>query len=466
MRFMMVFLVVLAWSTPSHSRSVAIENVTIIDPGTGQRLHNMTVVWSGAKIHRVANGRLKLSPQTQRINGAGKYLIPGLWDMHVHLFNNATNAGTNDVSSSYPLLIGFGVTGVRDMWTDAEDRKAVEAWRREIQRGRMFGPRVVVGSRILDGSPPAWSNSVAIDNATAAAAIVREEKELGAQFIKVYERLSRPSFLAIARQAQRLGLPFAGHVPFSVTALEASRAGQASIEHLTDMLETCSGSETQVRTLSEGRARAMLSASAFDAGKCRSAGLTFARQQTAHTPTLVMHQGRLVRPFGKTADPRAISISNSEQRSWAAADARMSKRDPAVLRELFTTYLRISAELTRGGALILAGTDLGNPHVFAGSSLHDELALMVQAGMSPQAALASATTNPARYLHREGQFGSVGAGKVADLVLLEADPLDNIENTRRIAAVISNGVYLDASKLRQLKEEAAHVPQKQQSAAQ
>ena len=255
-------LVLLA--TPAGAAPTAIEHVTIIDPATGKRQPDMTVVLDEAKILRVTKGREgKLPPETRHVNGAGKYLIPGLWDMHVHLFNNASRPGTNDSSVYFPLLLAHGVTGVRDMWTDREDRKLIVRWRREIEGGLRNGPRVVAGSRILDGTPVLWANSRPVTDAHSAIAAVRDEKAAGAQFIKVYDRLSRSAFFAVAREAKRQGLPLAGHVPMSVTAIEASTAGQRSIEHLTDMPESCSGREASIRSLAEGRERAVMSATAL-----------------------------------------------------------------------------------------------------------------------------------------------------------------------------------------------------------
>lgn len=449
----------LAWlAAPAGAAPLALQNLTIVDADTGQRRANMTVIIDEAKIVRVGpTPKLKLSSATPRINARGKYLIPGLWDMHVHLFNNSTKVGTNNSSTYFPLLISYGVTGVRDMWTDAEDHRVIKQWRHDIEAGNSIGPRIVAGSRILDGSPVSWTNSVTVTDPAAAKAVIRAEIAAGAQFLKVYERLSRAPFFAIAQEAKRQNIPFAGHVPFSVTALEAAAAGQASIEHLTDMLETCSSSETKIRALPEGKARAMLSASAFDVEKCRRAGSRFKQLGTAHTPTLVMHEGRLIRPFDLDADPRLRFVPADGRKLWAAADERIKRRDSSVTRDLFATELRLVAELSRGGARILAGTDLGNPHVFAGSSLHDEMALMVKAGMSPQAALASATINAVKYLGLQRQLGTIETGKLADLVLLDADPLADIANTRRIAAVISNGRYFSAPALAKMRLDAARA---------
>lgn len=457
MRYLFCALLAL-FCLPSSARAapIAIERVTIIDPATGTRRSDVTVLVDGAKIIRVARAQRAALPRgAKRIDGSGKYLIPGLWDMHVHLFNNASRPGTDNRSVYFPLLIANGITGVRDMWTDPEDNALARRWRSEMDSGRSFGPRIATGSSIIDGVPATWPNSIAAADEASARAAVRREKAAGAGFIKVYERLGRPTYFAIADEARRVRLPFAGHVPFGITATEASRIGQRSIEHLTDMTASCSAQEAEMRAGPENRARSLLAASAYDAAKCRRLGQLFARNGTAHAPTLVMHSGRLIAPFARTADPRLRFLPGDVQASWRAADTERAKRDSTVLRGMFDTYGRIVADLSRGGAMILAGTDLGNPHVFAGSSLHDELGLLVRAGMSNQAALASATTNPVRYLGLERTLGSIAAGKLADFLLLDADPLADIGNTRRIAGVVSNGRYFDRDELASMQQAAA-----------
>jgi imidazolonepropionase-like amidohydrolase len=150
-------------------------------------------------------------------------------------------------------------------------------------------------------------------------------------------------------------------------------------------------------------------------------------------------------------------VSEEEARGWQAVDARQRARDASLLDRVFNTFGRIVADLHAGGTTILAGTDLGNPHVFAGSSLHDELVLLVEAGLSPRDALAAATLNPARVLGLQASLGSIEAGKLADLVLLDANPLESIRNVSRISGVISNGRYFSPAELRALQEEVARA---------
>lgn len=454
-----LLLTLLAQGVPAQaaSHTIAIEHVTLIDPADGTRRNDMTVVIDNTRISRVASSRALRLPKgvRRRVDGHGKFLIPGLWDMHVHLFNNGSRPGTDNHATFFPLFLANGVIGVRDMWTDPADNARVRRWRRDISAGRMIGPRIIPGSSILDGVPPEWPNSVAVADARSARAAVRREAAAGAGFIKVYNRLSRPAYFAIMQEARRLHLPVAGHVPIAVTATEASAAGQRSIEHLTDMVASCSAREAELRALPDNRDRAILSAAAYDPAKCVTLGRRLARNQTAQDPTLVVQAGRLIAPFDGSTDARLRFVDEAEQASWKESDLRQQRRKPDVLRALFGAFQHIVRDQERGGAMILAGTDLGNPHVFAGSSLHDELGLLVSSGLSPRAALVAATTNPVRFLGLQDSLGTIEAGKLADVVLLDADPLADIANIRRIAAVISNGRFFDKSELAALQANAA-----------
>lgn len=451
------FLVGCTSMEPVNPPDLAITGVNIVDVENGRVLTDRTVIVSGTRITAILRSGTGDNGAGRVVDARGKFLIPGLWDMHVHLFNNAVRPGTHNRELYFPLFIAHGVTGVRDMWTDPADNVLARQWRSDIDAGRSFGPRIATGSSIIDGVPANWPNSESTADPDSARAIVRREIAAGAGFIKVYTGLSRATYRAIADEARRARVPIAGHVPRAITATEASSAGQRTIEHLTDMLASCSRQEAEMRRGPDNRARSMLSVSAYDPAKCRTLGHQFARNRTAHTPTLILHSGRLIAPFARAADPRLRFVSGDEARGWRAVDAQQSARDPALLRGIFDTFGRVVADLHRGGTTILAGTDLGNPHVYAGSSLHDELVLLVEAGLSPRDALAAATLNPARVLGLEASLGSIEAGKLADLVILDANPLESIRNVRRISGVISNGRYFSAPELMALQEEVGRA---------
>ena len=235
---------------------------------------------------------MKVPTNAQIVDASGKFMIPGLWDMHVHLFNNSSRAGTNNKDSYFPLLIANGVTGVRDMWTDVDDLKLTREWQTEMAAGKMLAPRIAVGSSIVDGVPTFLPNMLGVATPEEARRAVRTLKDAGAGFIKVYWLLSPEVYLAIADESKKLQIPFAGHVPFSMSATHVSDAGQKSIEHLTGLLETCSSKEDELRKaknlsppeLTEELWRTQ------DEQKCQTLFARFAKNKTWQVPTAVLHR--------------------------------------------------------------------------------------------------------------------------------------------------------------------------------
>ena len=198
--------------------SVANTHITLIDTANGVAHPDMTVVIGGNRIVEVGkNDVVGLREGISVIDGRGKFLLPGLWDMHVHLFSNSNPAGTDNSEYFFPLLVANGILGVRDMWTDPRDIEVANRWTRDIEDGNLAGPRVTVSSRIVDGEPPTHSNSLVVRTADEGRNAVRALKASGAGFVKVNWNLSREAYFAIADESRQQGIAFAGHVPASWT---------------------------------------------------------------------------------------------------------------------------------------------------------------------------------------------------------------------------------------------------------
>lgn len=442
---------------------LAIAHVTVIDTNGGPPLPGRTVLIRDGKIAAVAPDATAppLPAEATILDGSGKFLIPGLWDMHVHLTRE----------SALRLNLANGVTGVRVMWGNPSAFGPTvphNAWRREIEAGTRLGPRMVVASNILDGPKPIWPGSVAVKDAESGRAAVRAAKAAGADFIKVYSFLPPDAFRAIAAESKAQGLPFAGHVPLFVSAREASDLGMASMEHLHGLRASCSSREAELL----GRRKAALDEVRGDLDAARSkldpidvalresyrddlAASLFAKLKangTRQCPTLVVLRaiGSLDDPKF-TDDPRIKYVDPFTRMFWnPRADFRLRSMTPAdfaAQRKNFERALELVGALNRAGVPILAGTDEANPYIFPGFSLHDELALLVRAGLTPMQALQAATIAPARFLGRESTLGSVEPVKEADLVLLDADPLADVRNTRRVRLVVLDGRVLDRAAL-------------------
>jgi imidazolonepropionase-like amidohydrolase len=476
---------------PTPSRAFAFTHVSVVDVERGQVAHDYTVVVSGNRIAAVGL-KARIPKGARVIDARGKFLIPGLWDMHTHSMDRWPWSSLLNVAN--------GVTGIRDPGAVKPEAEIVEL-RRAVEAGTAFGPRFVASGRIIDGSPKSRDSYVAVDSPAAMRAEMQRRQQAGLDFIKVYTNLSRDVFLAAAAEARRLDIPLVGHVPLAVTAAEASDAGMRSIEHSYRHRMACATAEDvirrqlrdliQLRALGEDQRYGATEDSAFVLGvntyspeKCRQLGERFARNGTWFVPTLVEMQTRFNPDYPRSdefanrfKDPRLRYVSPARVMQWRT----IMTLDAGVLQGQFTygprgpdtvfaerdrevaNRLRMPADLQRGGALLLAGTDVDNtfPFLFFGFSLHDELALLVKGGLTPLAALQSATINPARFLKRETELGTVAEGKLADLVLLEANPLEKIEHTKRIAAVVANGRYLSRAELDKLLDRAAAIVQRQ-----
>jgi len=425
----------------------------VIDVASGATRPDNTVLVNGNRITFVGPAaNAKVPPGAKVIDGDGKFLIPGLWDMHVHAFVYVFS------DFAGPLMIANGVTGARDMGYYVD---TTLSWKSRIASGREIGPRLVVGARVDGPVNKAGFVSHVVTEEDGVRAVDtlarRKDGSSRADFIKPYSWVPRAAYFGLASEARKLNVPFAGHVPYAVSVVEASNAGQRSIEHEDDLMRACSSRDSVLRarfadttTLSPGSQLAVIRSQArelrasYDPAKCRSVIETLARNRTWVTPTLVVYQ-----PFAHAFDSAsshpelAKYVPGLVQGGWMRRASGLSPSDSMVVRSYFS--FDRTHDLKNAGVKLLAGTDMPQAFIYPGFSLHDELALLVRSGLTPLEALRTATYNPADYFGALDSLGTVTQGKVADLVLLDADPRVDIRNTRRISAVIANGRLFDSA---------------------
>ena len=445
-------------------------HVTIIDGTGAPAKSDMTVEITGSRITEVGpSADLRIPKAAQVVDATGKFLIPGLWDMHVHWFRY-----DKTFLQLFPIN---GVTGVRVMWGAPIHFE----WRKEFEEGTLLGPRMAIAGNILDGPKPIWPGSMAIADEAEARQAVITTKQQGYDFVKVYTRLPREAYFAIADEAKKQHIPFAGHVPQSVSVAEASDAGQKSIEHLTGILPACSSREEELRqrlyaysnplvgqrppdpSLLRLLTRQMLET--FSTQKATALFARLKQNQTWQCPTFtVLRSGAFINDPSFRNDPRLKYMPSQLRTSWDSAnDFRFRTRtaeDFNLARAVYRKQIEVAGLMHKAGVEFIAGTDVLNPFCFPGFSLHDELAILVEAGLSPMEALQAATLNPARFLGKEKDIGTVANGKIADLVLLDANPLDDIRNTTKINSVVVNGRLLDRTALDQLLTQVRATAQK------
>jgi imidazolonepropionase-like amidohydrolase len=385
--------------------AIAIQDVTVIDVATAKAVAHRTVVIDGDQIASVGTA---MPAGARIISGRGKFLIPGLWDMHVHLYDQ----------SQLPVYVAFGITGVQDMGSDF---KRVSQWREAIETGKAIGPRIVTPGPPVEGRPSNDPNLPVLVARTPeeARAAFDQLWNMDVDFVKVLSGLSRDAYFALAEQARHWHMRLEGHVPASVTAFEAIEARQRSLEHLFGVMKSVSTDSEAVDFFE----------------KC-------ALLEVRISPTLVLWQRMAHANDAQLAsDPRLKYVPASIRKTWPEL------KDDNTYKEQIKGIYRLVGLTTRTKVEVLAGTDTGDPWTIPGATLHDELEQLVAAGLTPHQALRAATIAPALFFELEDQMGSLEKGKLADMVMLDADPLDDSRNTRKIAAVFSRGKYYSRKSL-------------------
>ncbi|MGQ0383377.1 MAG: amidohydrolase family protein [Gammaproteobacteria bacterium] len=468
----------LAISTVSVAAGqVAFKNVTVVDVIEGGLLHDQVVVVSGARIAQIAPAAVAQIPEGTRIVEAkGRFLIPGLWDMHAHFLGEPT-PGCPEVT--FPLAVAHGVTGARNL---AAHLDYLFAWRAEVESGRMIGPRIIGTGPLIDGVPTAYPPaSVVARTADDGRRIVDGLWRRGVDFIKAYEMLDRDAFFAIVDQARKRGLPVAIHVPLSVLAGEASDAGVRSFEHLRNLELACSrdadsllgqrlamleaGTERIGRELRSEvhAAQRMRAIETYDPDRCQALLRKLAANGTWQTPTLFMETREGLRPDLREEVRDALRwVPSPHRAAWESWSKRISALPPEVAaeRKQYADWLaQLLRQMKAEHIGLLAGTDIATEWTIPGVALHEELYALVEAGLTPLEALRAATWNAALFFEKTDEFGAVAPGRIADLVLLDANPLTDIRNTRRISGVVTNGRYLDRPMLDSLLATAESLAQ-------
>jgi hypothetical protein len=407
-------------SVTPQARALAITGVSVVDVVDGRILQNRTVTIRGRTIASITQNTAPPG-DAQVVDGQGKFLIPGLWDMHAHMEMTG--------ESWLQLYVANGVTGIRDMGSALD---FILNLREASSSGRVLGPRIFAAGPILDDAPGDWPFRMRVKTADDGRAAVQLLKRRGVDLVKVHDHTPREAFFAIAEEARRENLRLAGHVPLGLTAEQVIDAGQRDIEHLSNLglWRPCSGGQK------------------YSPESCRTFFETLARRGVWSTPTLAaMSEIMTIGTPASTVPPDRMAYASKSLRAmWAGNQSISSPGAAQFLKVNAEVAAVVTEDMATAGVGILAGCD----GMIAGFCVHDELAAMVQGGMTPLGALQTATLNPARYFGLQQTAGSIASGQSADLVLLDASPLTDITNIRRIRAVIVAGRFLDRTDLDKL----------------
>lgn len=443
----------------ARKNTLLIEHVTLIDSTGAGAKDDVSVLIEGERIKSiVVSGDKVAALDAIRVEGKGKFLIAGLWDMHVHTLSKS------QPDRFFPLFLANGVTGVRDMGGDLS-LPQIQQLKKEIADGSRLGPEIFAAGPILEGEHPFWPFSITVKNEADARQAVATMVKEKADFVKVYNTLSHEAYVAIAASAKENHIPFVGHIPPSVTPAEASDLGQRSIEHLWGIPPYCSANQEQLNRMStdaDNAEDAMVARdlyykinqtilSSYDAKKAQTLFSKFTGNRTWQTPTLtVLRSYATIHDPSLRKDARLAYMPDELVMFWGSMGGKPDPRNDEMQQRLFEHDVEIVRAMHSAGVPMLAGTDTPNPYTYPGFSLPEELQLLVVAGFSPMEALELATRRATEFLGVDGDLGSVERGKIANLVLLDANPLTDIGNTKKVRAVIIRGRILDRAKLDEL----------------
>jgi imidazolonepropionase-like amidohydrolase len=457
----------LAQTPPS---TTVLRDVAVVDVAAGT-VARRTVVVRGERIADLLPPASPGPDGAAVVDGRGRFLIPGLWDMHVHLSTRPEPRLAEDIA--LPLLLAHGIVGAREMGGPLE---RVTTLRGDLRAGRLAGPRLLIAGPFIDGPGDEDATFRRVAGAASARTAVHALADAGVDFIKVQAGLSRDAYAAVMSAAREHALPVAGHVPVALSVREVLEAGQRSLEHVSPalvsdgaLLFACSSREeplhAELQAIERDRAtqgpeairsreialrRALVDT--FDGQKARHVGQRIRQAGAWIVPTLVWSaRFRPVSAADDGDDTPLEYVPAATRGRWREARARyiasLIPADFETNAAVVAVSARAVAALHRGGAQVLAGTDAFDAFVIPGASLHEELRRLVDAGLSPRAALQAATSSAAAYRGVPADEGLVIRGAVADLVLLDANPLEDIRNASRIAAVVQRGRMHDRAAL-------------------
>lgn len=452
---------------------LCIEHITVIDAKNGL-LPDRTVVIQEGKISQVVSSKdLKLSSVNQVVDGRGKFMIPGLWDAHVHFAYQEELAPT-----MLKLFMAYGITSVRDTGGEINFLKKLKDACAEKPTET---PRIMIAGPLIDGLPTVYDGSdpghpplaVGANSVEDAVRIVDQLDSIGVDFIKAYEMLTPEQFKAVIARAHEKGLKVTGHVPLSMDVVSASNVGLNSMEHLRNLeMSMASGSDNLLKErldmLEHGKqghggklrsaihsAQRMWSLENSDSVEVNKVLSVLAKNQTWQIPTLTIDVFDAYKTFATPSWQESFKYlpSHIEQR-WKTeiADLVAGGQDPSI-KEYADWMVNMIGEIHKAKIGIMAGTDCPIYYLTPGLSLHEELALLVKAGLSPLEAIETATLKPAQYFDLEKELGLIEEGMLADLLILDANPLTDIRNTTEINAVVKQGRMYTRQELDAMLEE-------------
>ncbi|MDR9409319.1 MAG: amidohydrolase family protein [Balneolaceae bacterium] len=457
-----------------YENATIIQNITTIDAENGMTDHQTVVIKDGKILEIGSSEDLSVSAENNEIiDGSGKFLIPGLWDAHVHFSYIEKLA-----PSMFDLFLAYGITSVRDTGGRI---MFIKQWKDQAVANPTEAPRVMIAGTLLDGEPNVYDGSspgrpplsVGLETVEDVTEMVNRLDSIGVDLLKSYEMLTPEQFREVMRLADEKGLKVTGHVPLSMNAVSASNAGLNSMEHMRNLEVSMASNweelqEQRLQLLEEGqddpggilrsRIHSAMRETAienYDEERANEVLQVLAKNETWQIPTLALNTRSVEKFYTHSEWQETFTLlPDSIEQEWYTSAEEGEQAEISDFQAEYSSWLfNMVGKINEAGITIMAGTDTPIGLLTPGRSLHHELKVMVDAGLTPMEALQSATLNPARYFEMENELGTIDEGKWADLLILDANPLEDIENTLEIDAVIKQGEVYDREELDGIMEE-------------
>ncbi len=444
---------------------ILIQDANIVDTETGDIIEKQSIGINGDNIAKIASlDETQNWTGSRTINAKNKYLIPGLWDMHMHF---GADTLVNENKNMLPLYLANGVTTIRDCAADISP--SVLKWGEQIENGTLTGPTILTAGPKLEGKNSIWPGDLEIESGEELTQALDSLDKLQVDFVKITDNALSPQlFLKSVQEATARGYATSGHIPLALAVNKVSEAGLTTIEHMGYMLKA--GSSTELESIEEfkdgkidyGTAQAQINEN-FEEATALKKYEQLAENGTAIVPTLI---GSRITAYldedDHLSDPELQYIGPGIIKTYQWRVDRANKASPEavqVRKEKYRKLLSLLPLIKKSGMTIIAGTDAGflNSYIYPGFALHDELEIYVEGGLTPLEALRTSVVNGPEYFGLSEKYGSVSEGKVADLLILNSNPIKDIRATEDIDQLIKKTKVYDRIQLDKMLKDVKNI---------
>lgn len=466
-----LLLSTLSFANEKQHADIIINHANIVDIENAVVIPNQTIAISDSKIIARGDDSLKLNySATTQIDAQGRFVMPGLWDMHVHFGGGEQLIEEN--KQLLPLYLAYGVTTVRDAAADLSE--SVLSWRAQISKGELIGPTIYTSGPKLEGKGSIWPGDLEVETPQEMHAAIDKLDAMNVDFIKITDSALTPAlYLQAVKEVKKRGYKISGHIPFSLSVTDVSSAGLDAIEHMTYLLKAAAKNEDEISAKVKTGELSYRSAlpivmNNIDKDTAMQKYRLLAKNNTAVVPTLIGGQvTAYIDEDNHQQDEFLNYLGKGLKDTYQWRVDRANKDTPAQIKQRKQRFVQTAQLLPwaqEAGVPIIAGTDAGflNSYIYPGLSLHQELALFSDYGLTPQQILQSATVAGPTFLNKTQQFTSLEVGKVADIIILQRNPLIDVRNTQSLQGVISHNRYYNKAALEDLKAQAKQFVSSQQ----